>query len=345
MSGVSGLNIRAREGDFVETLEGLIFDVKGLLHPQGRVIAYLRYVPDGRGVRQKNGIKYRKVYDLTARWELIRARWPAYLYRDTVLNREVQAIPAAKLKQHYQPSERLWALKHTSELDRLERAAVEMAEILVKKSGVSPSKIGVSGSILVGLQTTGSDIDLILYGSDTARRCYSELLALCKTSQEGFSSYGRRELHKLYVQRGASKSTPFETFVKHESPKVLQGKFKGTDYFVRCVKDWDELHEAYGDCKYYTAGRATVHARIGSDLDAIFTPNTYELEAAKVSRKFLPLTQVVSFRGRFCEQVHKGEDVIAKGKLEKVVHGHDEAYRLVVGEDPRDYLLAVERRG
>jgi len=41
--------VRAREGDFLETLEGLIFDVKGLLHPDARVIAYLRYLPDPHG--------------------------------------------------------------------------------------------------------------------------------------------------------------------------------------------------------------------------------------------------------------------------------------------------------
>lgn len=33
------------EGDFVETHDHLIFDVKGFLHPQDRVIAFLRYVP------------------------------------------------------------------------------------------------------------------------------------------------------------------------------------------------------------------------------------------------------------------------------------------------------------
>jgi hypothetical protein len=33
------------EGDFIETYDHLIFDVKGFLHPKDRIIAFLRYVP------------------------------------------------------------------------------------------------------------------------------------------------------------------------------------------------------------------------------------------------------------------------------------------------------------
>ena len=35
----------AVEGDFIETKDGIIFDVKGFLHPINRTIAYIRYVP------------------------------------------------------------------------------------------------------------------------------------------------------------------------------------------------------------------------------------------------------------------------------------------------------------
>jgi predicted nucleotidyltransferase len=35
----------AVEGDFIETKDGIIFDVKGFLHPADRIIAYIRYIP------------------------------------------------------------------------------------------------------------------------------------------------------------------------------------------------------------------------------------------------------------------------------------------------------------
>ncbi len=38
-------NIFATEGDFIETYENLIFDVKGVLHPIDKIIAFIRYIP------------------------------------------------------------------------------------------------------------------------------------------------------------------------------------------------------------------------------------------------------------------------------------------------------------
>ncbi len=35
----------AVEGDFIETKDGIIFDVKGFLHPVDRTVAYIRYLP------------------------------------------------------------------------------------------------------------------------------------------------------------------------------------------------------------------------------------------------------------------------------------------------------------
>ena len=342
---VGGLQLGAREGDFIQTHDGLIFDVKGLLHPPDRVIAYLRYVPDKRGSRQRGGVKYRKVYNLTARARLLRAKWPAYLYRDPVLNREVQAIPIEKVKQHYLPTLRYADLRCSTELDRKEQSAVSMAETLVKEARVPASKIGVSGSILVGLHTRKSDIDLIVYGSGIARRCCSKLKALLQTHSLGFSQYEKSDLRRLYAQRNLSSSIPFHVFATHERSKVLQGKFRGTDYFIRCVIEWNEWAEAYGDRRYHPAGRATVHGKIGDDLKSIFTPCTYDLVDARATGKLPAPTQIVSFRGRFCEQARSGERIIAKGTLERVVDKRGETHRLVIGEDPRDCLMVVGRRG
>lgn len=339
------MGVRAREGDFIETSDGLIFDVKGLLHPPDRVIAYLRYVPDGRGGRERAGVKYRKVYSLYARTRLLARKWPEYVYQDPYLNRKVQAIPVGRVKHLYLPTERLAQLQRDVELDRQERLAADMAETLVTESGISASKIGVSGSILVGLQTSNSDIDLLLYGMDVARRCHSKLASLLNARSLGFSPYEKRDLRKLYTQRDLAAAISFETFARHERPKVLQGKFRGTNYFIRCVKEWDELHEAYGDREYNPIGRASVDATVSDDSESIFTPCSYQIFDVEVagSEKHEP-TQIVSFRGRFCEQAHRGERILARGTLERVVDERGETHRLVIGEDPRDCLVVVGKR-
>jgi predicted nucleotidyltransferase len=338
------IEARAREGDFIETLDGLIFDVKGLLHPPDRVIAYLRYVPDGRGRRERAGIKYRKVYSLYSRAKLLAKRWPQYVCRDRFFNREVQAVPVDKVKQHYLPTEKFAQLRRAVELDERERLANDMAETLVKEARTPASKIGVSGSILVGLHTAKSDLDLLLYGSNVSRKCHSKLRALLDTCSQGFSPYTKSDLRRLYAQRDLRAALSFETFAKHERLKVLQGKFMGTDYFIRCVKEWDEWPEAYGDRKYLQVGRATVRATISDDSESIFTPCTYELADAKVTGKHPAPAQIVSFRGRFCEQARAGESVLAKGTLERVEDERGVTHRLVIGEDPLDCLVVVGKR-
>lgn len=334
--------VRAREGDFIETSDGLIFDV---LHPPNRVIAYLRYVPDGRGTRERAGTSYRKVYPLYARAKLLARRWPEYLYYDPYLNREVQAVPQGKVKEHYLPTEKLTELRRLGKINQLERFALDMAETLSRESEISASQIGVSGSILVGLQTPNSDIDLLLYGTDAAIKCHSKLRSLLSDRSLGFRPYEERDMRKLYAQRGLEAALSFETFAIHERPKVLQGKFRGADYFIRCVKEWDELRENYGDKEYHPIARVTVHATIDDDSESIYTPCTYQIVDVKVTswaRHGAP-TEIVSFRGRFCEQVRKGENVLAKGTLEQVVGERGVSHRLVIGEDPRDCLMAVGR--
>ena len=319
----------------------MIFDVKGLLHPPDRIIAYLRYVPDGRGGRERATIRYRKVYALDTRAKLLARKWPKYLYHDPFLQRELQAVPINDVKHHYLPSKKLAHMRQTTKLDRQEHLALDMAETLAREAKVPLSKIGVSGSILVSLHTTKSDIDLILQGSDAALKCYSKLKETLERRAHGFAPYVKNDLRKLYRQRSLNAAMSFDVFVKHEQPKVLQGKFKGTDYFIRCVMSPNERDETYGDRKYHRLSRASIHATISDDSESIFTPCTYRIVDVQMTGKHTAPSEIVSFRGRFCEQARRGDRVWANGVLEKVVAKDIKNYRLLIGEDPQDFLVTV----
>jgi predicted nucleotidyltransferase len=286
----------------------LIFDVKGLVHPPDRIIAYLRYVPDGRGGRKRAGVKYRKVYQLDARAELLARKWPKYLYYDPFLQRKLQGVPINDVKHQYLPSKKLAKMRRATKLDRRERLA---------------------------------DIDLILQGSDAAMKCYSKLKEMLERRAHGFAPYVKNDLRKLYRQRSLSAAMSFGVFAKHEQPKVLQGKYKGTDYFIRCVMSPNEWDETYGDRRYHRASRASIHATISDDSESIFTPCTYRIVDVHITGNYTPPSEIVSFRGRFCEQTRRGDRVWAKGVLEKVVAKDIENYRLVIGEKPQDFLVTV----
>jgi predicted nucleotidyltransferase len=135
----------------------------------------------------------------------------------------------------------------------------------------------------------------------------------------------------------------FEDFARVESRKAFQGKFDGTDYFIRFVKEWGETNEQYGDVCYKNCGYAKITATIKDDSEALFTPCTYGIENVKVveGARLKSIREIVSFRGRFCEQAKKGEKVVAQGKVEHVTIKKQgkEYYRIILGNKPSDYMV------
>ena len=157
-----------REGDFIEIREGLIFDVKGLVHPLNRVIAFVRHVPSPVGDRERGGLRYRKVYDLGERFTILRKSYPQYLVYDPIIGEELIEVPIEQVVHHYQPVCKLTELQACSNLDLLERKALDFTDFICDSAHIPRDKVGVSGSILVGLASSSSDLDLVVYGVENA---------------------------------------------------------------------------------------------------------------------------------------------------------------------------------
>lgn len=333
--------VRAREGDFIETIEGLIFDVKGLIHPPDRIISFLRYIPSHNGKRERGGVRYRKIYDLEKRWDFLRKHFPEYIYSDNHFGRELQGIPVKNVRTHYDPKKKLNEFLRDSIDDKVERDAVELARTLKEEAGIAISGIGISGSILVGLQEPDSDIDLIIYGLNSSGRICQTLKKLL-TGGKMFRCYDLDDLKHLYKSRSMEMAMNFEDFCNHEQRKVLQGSYRGRDYFIRCLRDWDEVQDSYGSFKCRRLGKAKISAVVSDDSEAIFTPSIYEVQNVSVIDGANPAPKrLISYRGRFCEQARIGEKIIAFGELEEVVTSNGEYFQLVVGESPRDLIFTV----
>ncbi len=334
--------MKAREGDFVETTENLFFDVKGLIHPPDRIVAYLRYYPDERGTRLRDAVRYKKVYNLSEREQLLRRRWPEYLYYDEMQGRELQGVPAQRVRTLHTPQQHLSSLMRLKKRDALEESAAGLIEILAQKSRASLERFGISGSLLVGLHSAKSDIDIIAYGIDTAKSVQEALFALLE-EDERFHRYELDDLKRLRVRRGLQTAMSFRDFVGQEKRKAFQGKFHAHEYFVRCVKDWPEIIEYYGGAQYRSKGLCTIFGRIIDDKESLLTPCTYSVGEVRVTSGVStpkPI-EVVSFRGRFAEQAKLGEQIIARGRLEVVTIEGMEYSRVIVGEGANDVLRVV----
>lgn len=335
-------DLKLREGDFIETFDNAIFDVKGLVHPPGKVVAFIRYVPDPEGDRKRDGETYRKIYPLEERYELLRQRYPHYLVFDDIFDDYLNEVPTELIKHHYDPLKKPVELRGRKVLDEAESGALELIELLKERSNIGWSSIGISGSILVRLHRPNSDIDLIVYGSKNCLSVY-EVLRVMLTEEKGpLRPYEIEDLKSLYKSRSMDNIMPLKEFIKIEKRKLLQGRFEDREYFIRFVKDWSEVKEDYGDILYKSMGYAKVVSTIIDDSEAIFTPCRYEIDEVQVmeGRKVTPIKEIASFRGRFCEQARIGERVEAQGKLEEVRKGDGTRYyRLLLGGRPTDYII------
>jgi predicted nucleotidyltransferase len=334
--------VRAREGDLIQTGDGVIFDVKGLVHPPDKVIAFPRYIPSPEGVRGSGGNLYGKVYNLAERFQYLQRNTPNLIVSDPVFGETLCEVPANAVTRHYKPVEALAELRERRQLAELERKAVMLAETLKETADIPWSSVGVSGSIMAGLFTLQSDIDPLVYGVENCRRAYAALQKLLKDETSQFKPYTRDELQALFEFRSKDTKMSFDDFEQVERRKAFQGKYDGVDFFVRFVKDWSEIDEKYGDVIFRNAGYAKISATVADDSEGLFTPCTYKLENVKVLEgpAVEPIAEIVSFRGRFCEQAKVGETVVAQGKVEHVTdkRSNREFYRLILGNKPQDYL-------
>jgi predicted nucleotidyltransferase len=335
--------LRACEGDLIETNEGLIFDVKGLVHPSSRVIAFVRYIPSMSGQRLKESVTYEKVYSLSERFDWLKHNYPQYLIYDDVFGELVSEVPVNHVRQHFRPVEKLQQLKSAVNLDSLETRCIQFANLLKEKAGILWDAIGISGSVLVALHTSTSDIDMLVYGSENCRKVHAALTELLQAKLSEIKSYTREQMKSLFDFRSQDTKTSFEEFVRTESRKVLEGKFTGKDYFVRFVKDWHEVKERYGDIHYRNAGYARIKATVADDSESIFTPCSYRVDRVKMIEGEImnQIVEIASFRGRFCEQARTGETVVAQGKVERVrdMKENSEYFRLLIGNKPSDFMI------
>jgi predicted nucleotidyltransferase len=337
--------MRAREGELIKAKNNVIFDVKGLVHPPNKVIAFPRFIPSPEGTRRNRGDLYGKVYSLTERFHFLEQNAPNLIVHDPVFDERLCEVPIDMIQEHYEPIKKLELLRTSKKVGELERKAVQLAESLKETADIPWSAVGISGSVLVGLCTRKSDIDPVVHGVENCRRAYAALEHLLEDEASQFKPYSRAELQTLFDFRSKDTKMSFEDFALIETRKAFQGMFDGTDYFIRFVKDWSQINEQYGDVCYKNCGYAKITATVADDSEALFTPCTYRIENVKVAEgpELEPIREIVSFRGRFCEQARNGEEVTAQGKIELVTDNRKNKshYRIILGNKPSDYMVLL----
>jgi len=322
------------EGDYLETYEGLLFTVKGLKHPEGLVIAYLRYIPDSNGNRVRGGRHYSRVYSIKKTTEYLSEKYPKYLNHIDSIGLVLQSVPCKDILRIYKPREYLKKIIDEPKT-LLEEDYFRFVSELSNRSGVSLSHFGVSGSPLIGMDTTSSDIDLNVYGEDEGKSVYIALDDM-RNDLDWVSPYNPDTITPILESRWGSTGLNINYFREIEGKKLLHGTVSGRDYFIRLLKpnESDETSKPIGSVKVRGFIEKT---------DSIFTPCSYQI---RLKEYIVPavgpnVSELVSFRGRFTEQVEVGSFVEVYGTLEEVTIERAPSYRIILG-GPSDYLLPVK---
>ena len=323
------------EGDYIRTHEGLYFAVKGSRHPKEKVIAYLRYRPNVKGDREKDGVKYTRMYSIEKTTKFLKEKYPKYLNKISWLDDELQSVPLEDIDTVFKPTPRLKEIIETPKTS-LDCKVKRFVETLSKKSSVPIEFFGVSGSLLIGLNNPDSDIDINVYGYSEGRKVYETLKEL-RERLDWIHPYNPDTVQNVLRSRWGDTGLNLKKFVKTEINKTLHGLVEDTDYFIRLI-----ITEP-NSSKVTQRGESRIRGIISDSTNAIFTPCSYFIETMEIlgNYKKFQIIELKSYRGKFTEQSVKEDYVEAKGQVEEVDTGRGKFFRLML-EDKDDYLLPVE---
>ena len=329
---------RIIDGDILVTKEGFIFYAFGYCHPPGRVISFLKYVPEEFAYlfniewldyewvySGKRYLRPRQLYSPGVFSEIIRAfkrSFPQYLYYHETLKRYLISVPLASIRELYTPRSALRRLLEKDHRDPLEDKALRLIRMLSSSSGVAPDFFGVHGSICLGMHNERSDIDIAVYGASNYRRV---LRAIQHLETEG----------AVKLLRGTSV----------EALRGNTGMFEGTRFVVNAVRLDAEIK--CSDSIYRPRGEVVVECLVEDDSECVFRPAIYRVtDCVLLKGQFdaKSLKEVVSMIGLYRCVARKGDRIVVRGMLEEVI-GEEKYFRVVVGSGlSREYIALVPRR-
>jgi len=288
--------------DFIRA-KNCYFSVVGYEN-QSKVKCFLRYVPGG------NRVGYRKLAHDDAITQSIAKKY---------LQDGIFLIPHYDIDEVYKPEERIGEiLKEDSDVRKV-------AEFF---DSIPLSKMGVTGSRLIGLQSDESDVDFIIYGKSwfKGREMLKKGIGNGRLEEPDYSMWDF-----IYRKRGVP--LPFDVFISHERRKYHRGIVSSTYFDLLYVRDYNELRGVFPEEKGEKLERAVVIAKLLDDRFTFDYPAYYPVNGG--------IKAVLSFTHTYAGQVFKGETFEARGVIEKI---GNEKY-LIVGtkrEAKNEYIVSLD---
>ena len=309
--------IKVFSKDFIETAEGLVFAVVDHGLEQGKVLCFLRYV------LQAN--VWQKIATDAAN-EFLQQHYPEYLHYSSILDCNLHAVCTDRIVKHHQPKIRLQALLKATPADSVEDDLLQLCK-LFKEHGLDFTQLGITGSVLIGVQNPGSDIDLVCYDREVFHQCraITELL-IQHNKLQGLNDL---DWQQSYQRRSCALS--FEDYVWHEQRKCNKAVINRRKFDLNFIDCSSDLKPVF----YQKMGPVTLQCKVINDYYGFDYPAKYEIDHPQIGF-------VVSFTATYTGQALCGEMIEISGILEHSAQGEK---HIVVGssrEAPGEYIKVLK---
>ncbi len=310
-----------RDRDYLQDQQGDIYQVIGSIHPQGKVIALLKYkrVNPEEGIQiHKNLIPSNDPISRVRNHELMywtqkptldvfirvlpnyssksaeeNIRENRYTNFNTVFQMKLIQIPCDQIKQHWHPQQRLQEIltifqtgsfEEKQKLDRLERETIEVGLSLTELFTIPIDDIGVTGSILWQSQHEKSDIDIIIYGNENANKILQSPLVL-SSEKRGLRRYRTTEILPLAEKMALKTGRPMEEcfeYIYHKKYLFFYNKRKVSITFA--PKLMELIHYPFFDPNtiFSALKPVRIQAKIKNSRWGYFYPSIFEIDCLDV---------------------------------------------------------------
>lgn len=291
--------------DFIETREGLIFAVVANGLEEDKALCFLRYVhTEGR---------WRKV-DTEQANDFLGLHYPQYRHFSTVLDAHLHAVPVADIECHYQPRKVLRGLLEGEASDAVLTDLQHLCGLL-SGMGLDLDQVGVTGSLLVGLQNHASDIDLVCYDRSQFHRARNIVQGLI--AEDRCQALNDDDWLSAYQRRACDFA--LDDYIWHEQRKYNKAMINQRKFDLSLtIAAPDQAEQCYRKL-----GQIKIEVEVEDDEYGFDYP-------ARFSLKHPDIDSIVCFTATYCGQAKAGEWVTVAGQLEI---DQDGRRRIVVGSN------------
>jgi predicted nucleotidyltransferase len=314
------------------TKEGFIFNTFGYEHPEGRVFAFLKYIPAAfkslfnvdmltrtwkyRETRLFRAEKLYTAQNYQTFIESFRKNFPDYVYYCPFRSKELISAPLSSIEAVYVPKTCLVALRNIKKPDELQSMALSLIALLSKQSGVGLADFGIHGSIALNMHAPESDIDFVVYGSQNFRAVEEAIAELVNAGELSYIVGNRLD-----------------------AARKFQGRYCGKVFMYNATRKSKEVETRYGAYRYAPIAPVRFDCIVSDDKETIYRPAIYKIRNYKPldSGSELPLDKVpdrvVSNIGCYRNIARQGNEIKVSGQLERVepVTTGEAFYQVVVG--------------